>query len=177
MSDFSHLKLVDSETGEDVSVSRAEWAQICKLANDPDDTLASLPNSSAPIDNELSKFFADLLKTLTDAIGADARTDARAAAASADKEVYNPKTQLSQAMADALDKLSKLTPAQLKVAKALGPLFSAEGQEEKVRKNLRKAQLTDMPEGQSTEEDLATLSDRLGESARRTFRKNSVTLK
>ena len=136
MAEFDNLSLTDSETGESVIVSKEDWAALMKVAGNPDDTLASLPNSSGDVD--LNAFFKTLLKTLTDALNADLQAQGRAAHDDAATKLANPRAPLAEAIADALAKLSALTPAQLKVAKSLGPLFISQANEERIGKAVLK---------------------------------------
>jgi hypothetical protein len=172
---FNSLHIVDDETGESLAISGEEWSALENLAKaaaagDPDDVLASLPNSG---DVDLQKFFAGLLSQLTDAISADLRTQGRAHVAEAEKKVYSPRSELAQAMQDALAQLSTLTPAQLKKAKALGPLFVSQATEDRVEK----AQLREDNTGQPSEAECADLMATIEANARKTFRKNSVILR
>ena len=76
-------------------------------------------------------------------------------------------------MQDALAQLSTLTPAQLKKAKALGPLFVSQATEDRVEK----AQLREDNTGQPSEAECADLMATIEANARKTFRKNSVILR
>jgi hypothetical protein len=73
-------------------------------------------------------------------------------------------------MQDALTQLSTLTPSQLKKAKSLGALYRGP---EKVNK----AQLADDNSGQPSEAECADLMATIEANARKTFRKNSITLR
>jgi len=165
--------LVDQTTGEQISVTEEEWNRIVKLAakvDADDDITGQLPNSTAGTPSDLGKFFDDLLKTLVDALNLDARTTGRAAVADAEKRVYSPRSAVSQAMADALTQLSTLSPAELRKAKALGSLYRRPDE------NVQKAQLREDNSGQPTAEECADLMATIESNARKTFRKNSVTL-
>jgi hypothetical protein len=135
MGNFENLRIVDSETGDEVIVSAEDWAKLHKLADNPDDVLSNLPNSGDPV---LQKFFADLTASLMAAIDKDNHAAARESADAADAKLHPKGSALANAMREAIAQLSTLTPAQLKVAKALGPLFINQANEEKIGKAVLK---------------------------------------
>ena len=166
---WKNLKLVDSETGEEVIVSAEDWAALHKLVDNPDDVLASLSNSGDP---DMQKFFDGLITQLVAAIDKDTHVAARTASDHADKELGSRRSAFAQALEDTLAKIDGLSPREKMLAKSMGELYLRPELREKVNKAiLREPGFLDADAAGE-----ASLMEAIESNARRTFNKNTINL-
>jgi hypothetical protein len=163
------MNIVTDDHGN-VVIARESWAELQKaIDGDPGD-----PDENSQV--ALDSFFAGLLQSFTQAINGTLRSQGRALQAGQEKVLYSGTPGLAVDFANAINAMSKLSPAELAKAKSLGPLYDldvptpvAKRAMTEIEQDMKRSDRKD--DREYSDDDLA-LFERVANSAKRSFFKN-----